>query len=117
MGMEISKLGSVLKNLQGYLECNAVRDGKANAILRFNGTSFRNNYRLADIINMDLQYYGVKVGTTDTSTLRSLGLDLNPNDTEDELNRILENKEITSGDEKLNVYDIILAGVFNDATN
>ena len=66
---------------------------------------------------MDLQYYGVKVGTTDTSTLRSLGLDLNPNDTEDELNRILENKEITSGDEKLNVYDIILAGVFNDATN
>lgn len=118
MGMEISKLGSVLKNLQGYLECNAVRDGKANAILRFNGTSFRNNYRLADIINMDLQYYGVKVGTINTSTLRSLGLDLNPIDTQDELNRILESKEVApGGDDKLNVYDIILAGVFNDAAN
>ena len=67
---------------------------------------------------MDLQYYGVKVGTTNTSTLRSLGLDLNPIDTQDELNRILESKEVApGGDDKLNVYDIILAGVFNDAAN
>lgn len=119
MGMEVSKFGSVLKSLQGYLECNAVKDGKASAILRFNSTSFRNNYRLADIINMDLQYYGVKVGTTDTSTLRSLGLDLTNNltNTQDELNRLLKSTDADPSGEKLDVYDIILAGVFNDATN
>lgn len=122
MGMEVSKFGSVLNNLQGYLECNAVKDGKTSAILRFNSTSFRNNYRLADIINMDLQYYGVKVGATDTSTLRSLGLDLTNShvDTQDELNSLLKSTGYTGaapGSEKLDVYDIILAGVFNDATN
>lgn len=118
MGMEVSKFGSVLKNLQGYLECNAIKDGKTSAILRFNSISFRNNYRLADIINMNLQYYGVKVGSTNTSTLRSLGLDLtNGSDTQDELNRLLKSTDTVSSDEKLDVYDIILAGVFNDAAN
>ena len=119
MGIEVSKFGSVLKNLQGYLECNAIKDGKTSAILRFNGLSFRNNYRLADIINMNLQYYGVKVGTTNTSTLRSLGLDLTSttNDPQDELNRLLKSGDASSGEEKLDVYDIILAGVFNDAAN
>lgn len=119
MGMEVSKFGSVLKNLQGYLECNAIKDGEASAILRFNTTSFRNNYRLADIINMNLQYYGVKVGTTDTSTLRSLGLDLtnSPTDIQDKLNSLFEDTETGSCGEKLDVYDIILAGVFNDAAN
>ena len=119
MGMEVSKFGSVLKNLQGYLECNAIKDGKTSAILRFNSISFRNNYRLADIINMNLQYYGVKVGSTNTSTLRSLGLDLTngSSDTQDELNRLLKSNDTVSSDEKLDVYDIILAGVFNDAAN
>lgn len=119
MGMEVSKFGSVLKNLQGYLECNAIKDGKTSAILRFNSISFRNNYRLADIINMNLQYYGVKVGSTNTSTLRSLGLDLTngSSDTQDELNRLLKSTDTVSSDEKLDVYDIILAGVFNDAAN
>lgn len=119
MGMEVSKFGSVLKSLQGYLECYAIKDGRTSAILRFNSTSFRNNYRLADIINMDLQYYGVKVGTTNTSTLRSLGLDLtnSTSDTQQELNRLLESADTVSSDEKLDVYDIILAGVFNNAAN
>ena len=68
---------------------------------------------------MDLQYYGVKVGTTDTSTLRSLGLDLTNNltNTQDELNRLLKSTDADPSGEKLDVYDIILAGVFNDATN
>jgi len=117
MGMEVSKFGSVLKNLQGYLECHAVKDGQVSAILRFNSMSFRNNYRLADIINMDLQYYGVKVGTTSSSTLRSLGLDLTNKQTDvrEEINNLLKSSDAVSGEKELDVYDIILAGVFNDA--
>lgn len=59
------------------------------------------------------------MGTTDTSTLRSLGLDLTNNltNTQDELNRLLKSTDADPSGEKLDVYDIILAGVFNDATN
>jgi hypothetical protein len=116
-GIELSKFGSVLKNLQGYLECHAVKDGEVNAILRFNSESFRNNYRLADIINMDLHYYGVKVGKTSASTMKSLGLDLTnkTSDPRNEINRLLESPHIDTSEKELDVYDIILAGVFDNA--
>lgn len=116
MSMDISKFGSVLRNLQGYLECHAVKEGEPTAILRFNSNSFRNNYKLADIINMDLNYYCVKVGTTSTSTLKSLGLDLTnqSKNTFDNIDKLLDSPDLKAGGDELEVYDIILAGVFNN---
>ena len=115
MGMEISKLGSVLKNLIGYLECYAIKDGKKAAILRFNSTTFRNNYHISDIVNMNLDYYAVEVGKAGTSGLSTLGLDLTrnkSNDVQQEINAKLETSSDERSADELVIYDIILAGVF-----
>lgn len=114
LDMDVSKFGSVLSKLQGYLEFNAIKEGEPRAILRFNGLSFRNNYKPADIINMDLVYYGVHVGTTNSSTLKSLGLDLTNKSPslQDQFDRMLETKEQKSHEDSLEVYDVIMAGVF-----
>lgn len=123
MGMDISKFGSVLKNLQGYLECSAIKDGEPDVILRFNSECFRNNYKLADIISMNLEYYCVKVGSTDKSTLSAMGLELTGNakdDKRDSFSEILnsssaENAQTKDSKNKArDVYDVILAGVFSD---
>lgn len=124
MGMDISKFGSVLKNLQGYLECSAVKDGEPNVMLRFNSNCFRNNYKLADIISMNLEYYCVKVGSTNTSTLSVLDLELTgaTKPKHDNFNAVLNDNrgmDDTILDEDTesrvrDVYDIILAGVFSN---
>ena len=115
MGMEISRFGSVLKNLIGYLESYAVKDGKRVAILRFNNTAFRNNYHISDIVNMNLDYYAVEVGRASASGLSTLGLDLTGNTSNDVQQEINERLEEPSGEyhaDELVIYDIILAGVF-----
>jgi hypothetical protein len=113
MGMDVSKLGSVLLDLHGYLECFAVK-GNDKVVLRFNHAAFRNEYRLTDILNMDLVYYAVKVGVSSSSSLVSLGLDFTKSNqnVQDKIEKVLEQVDNTEVKKELEVYDIILAGVF-----
>lgn len=104
ISVAINKINSTLKESKGYYEVLA-KKGSSKKIFRFNNKSFRNNYGLQDLQNMDLTFYGVKVGKM----------------REDYLNFAksiaAEETVITSVDEakikpkELEVYDIVLAGV------
>lgn len=65
-GIDISKFGEVMKETKGYYELKANEVDKQSKeriyILRLNAESFRNNYKLTDLLNMNLTYYGIKVG-------------------------------------------------------
>lgn len=64
---DISKLGDVMKETKGYYELIAnIREDQSKEenyyILRLNAGTFRNNYKLTDLLHMRLTYYGIKVG-------------------------------------------------------
>lgn len=66
-GIDMSKFGDVMKEAKGYyeLKANMIKNpsGEENYyILRLNAETFRNNYKLTDLLHMGLTYYGIKVG-------------------------------------------------------
>jgi hypothetical protein len=96
LNMDISKLSTTLNALQGYIECYA-RDKSGNiSIFRFNTKGFRNNYKLPDVLSMNLTSYGVNVGRSSGLSLNAIGFG---------------NKE-SAPTQEYDMYDIVLAGVF-----
>lgn len=109
--LSFSKLGGIFDSLQGYFECYAEKENNEKVVLRFNTKVFRNNYKLADVLNMDLSFYVVEVGSSYQSTLESIGLDFS---NDGNIKREVKNNEssIDKGpSEKIKVYDVVLAGV------
>lgn len=110
--ISIEKFDNAIKAGKGYYELVATKD-KESVILRFNINSFKNNYRIADLLKMDLSIYAIKVGSarkTDLNFNNELNLDVktkknNPSYTDE------KQKEEIKNNEKLEVYDVLLAGV------
>ena len=105
MNISLNKIDATLKNSKGYYEVLA-KKGKSKKIFRFNNMSFRNNYGLHDLINMDLVFYGVRVGKMDESKLDFSKFLSSGEEIITSLEEIVEHRE-----RKLEVFDIILAGV------
>ena len=105
-----NKIDEVILSTKGYFEFLAYKSGVIFAILRFNIDCFKNNYKFNDLIKMNLCYYGIKVGTT---TKESIKLENEIN----QYSRVLTEEEfdtsINRPDNKLPIYDIIIAGVRN----
>lgn len=110
--IDIKKLDELIDTVKGYYELVAEKFDKEkneNVILRFNSKGFKNNYKLSNLLNMNLMYYGVLVGE---STLKQYSV-------ENEFDFAV--KDITiedikgnnkSGDnDKVKIYDVFLAGV------
>lgn len=113
---DITKLDEVLEVTNGYYSFKAVEDKKTKFIFRFNINGLKNNYKLQDLIGMNLVYYGIKVGT---STLNEMDLENQLNKgTKKNKTPYFENDEKLQSeenrDEKLDIYDIIIAGVSNE---
>lgn len=105
--IDVSKLDEAFKNGKGYYEMLAQNTVK-RCILRFNISSFRNNYGIADLTKMDLTYYAVEVGKTEESNL-DIGKEFSM-----EQHSISSAFEVIDGEvtsRLLEVYDVILAGV------
>nr|WP_275887725.1 DUF6414 family protein [Enterococcus faecalis] len=90
---------------QGYYEMLAF-DDEALKVFRFNNNAFSNNYNVADLEQMNLSFWGFKVGTMDRSDL----------DFQQYMARKVNDEVLTSfhddrSKEILDVYDIVLAGV------
>ncbi len=65
--IDISKLDEAFKNGKGYYEMIAEKNTsecRKRCILRFNIQAFRNNYGIADLTKMNLNYFAIKVGET-----------------------------------------------------
>ncbi len=111
--IDMEKLNDALLGERGYYAMLLLSEIEPTCVLRFNITSFKNNYNLADLSKMKLIFYGVKVGVCKYEQLaiekefeiKPLKSNINPED-------ILDGdrpQEVSYNE--LGVYDIVLAGV------
>lgn len=113
--ISIDKLDSTIKNAKGYFEFLGTNSEKS-IILRFNNSSFKNNYRASDLSRMNLVVYAVQVGE---STLEELNINRELNVdaaiTQDDPDYIEEPLQAREPDAvsaiRMKMYDVILAGV------
>lgn len=115
----VEKLDNALRSAKGYYEFIGTK-GKSKVVLRFNINSLKNNYKINDLLKMNLSIYAIKVGTTTLEQLnvnKELDIDFyntvkdNPNYHSDEQKP--QNQE-NSKSKSLDVYDVLLAGVEAD---
>ncbi|QGX45252.1 DUF6414 family protein [Streptococcus equinus] len=111
----VEKLENALKSAKGYYEFVGTK-GNSKVILRFNISSLRNNYKINDLLKMNLSIYAIKVGTSSLDQLNinnELDIDAssilpsNPEYKPEEDSEELEDDKT----KKIDVYDVLLAGV------
>ena len=112
----VEKLDNALKSAKGYYEFVGTK-GRSKVVLRFNINSLKNNYKINDLLKMNLSIYAIKVGTTTLAQLdvnQELDIDFysKPKDNPDYVASEVENTdESTDKNKRLDVYDVLLAGV------
>ena len=117
--ISIEKIDSAIRLAKGYFEFIGNCEGKKKVVFRFNIDAFKNNYKISDLLKMDLILYAVKVGKT-TIDKMAIVADINAiSSKQDDNNDKIDNpefgvdSEISSHDanQELTVYDVLLAGV------
>lgn len=112
----VEKLDNALKSAKGYYEFIGTK-GKSQVVMRFNINSLKNNYKINDLLKMNLSIYAIKVGTTTIEQLNvnnELDIDFanltkdNPDYVEEDV-VLEENLDVKK--KRLDVYDVLLAGV------
>ncbi|WP_198947141.1 MULTISPECIES: DUF6414 family protein [unclassified Corynebacterium] len=109
--LDFSRMDEVLASAKGYYEMIASRDDGEKCVLRFNLEAFRNNYGLPDLPRMNLEYHGIRVGTTAEDSLDAESeLDPNTSKPKHTPSSILDGPKAQKTN-TLNVYDVLFAGV------
>lgn len=111
----IDKMENAIKSGKGYYEFIGEKD-PLRYVFRFNITSFKNNYRISDILKMDLTVYGIKVGKTTIKQLKinnELNFDSSFSVLKDNPSYIKQDNSNESEDDniELDIIDVLLAGV------
>ena len=111
-GFNIDKLNSVILDKHGYYQMLLGHPNKIESILRFNISSFKNNYNLSDIPKMNLNYFAVKVGRCSKEDLTfESEFDVTIKKTRLTGEDIVNGKSVEEKGDFLDIYDVILAGV------
>ena len=111
--VDITKIDEVLKETKGYYEFLAT-NGKEQVIIRFNISSFKNNYKINNILGMNLLLYGVNVGSAEKDDF-SIEKEFEQNESKEiTADEILEVTSKAPEHKKLKIYDIVLAGVAHE---
>jgi hypothetical protein len=113
--ISIDKLDSTIKSAKGYFEYIGRKEND-QVILRFNNSSFKNNYKVSDLSRMDLIIYAVLVGKSSIAELDiDYELHIPPSITQDNPEYtesfVQDQGRSTTLDNKMNMYDVLLAGV------
>jgi len=114
----IEKIDNTIKSAKGYYDFVG-DNGKEKVIFRFNIIAFKNNYKVTDLLKMDISLYAVKVGMSSIDKLDlNSELDINSMYTYKD-NPTYHKEDKTEKDKDANtplpVYDVLLAGVeFDD---
>lgn len=112
----IEKIDNTMKSAKGYYEFIG-KKGKEPVIFRFNIKSFKNNYKVTDLLKMDICIYAIKVGKTTIDKLNfNSEFDIDPSmNAKDNPSYVETTSDIVSEDidikKPLDVYDVLLAGV------
>lgn len=110
-GIDLTVIDKVLTNVKGYIEVIA-NIKKDKVVLRFNNNTFRDNYKLSDILKMNLDVYAVKVGCINENKLNLIN-EVNFSGNVVTANEIL-GKTSNNENNKIDVYDVVLAGVSDE---
>ncbi|MCY7990978.1 DUF6414 family protein [Bacillus haynesii] len=111
--IDLSILDEVMERAKGYYEMVGTNSEKTEeVVMRFNLSGLRNNYRLNDLIKMNITLYGVCVGKCKRSDLW-MENELRSSNQENDIDLLAEQDESTTptNDKELELYDILLAGV------
>lgn len=115
LSIDIVNMDDSIKLAKGYFEFEGIVENNS-VILRFNIESFKNNYKISDLLKMDLTIYAVPVGKVERKNISIVS----------EINAATANEEVsydnpTYGEDGvdeevtprdlLTVYDVLLAGV------
>lgn len=110
----IDRLDSTLKNAKGYYEFIGTSNTN-KVIFRFNIDSFKNNYKVTDLLKMNVSIYAIKVGECSLSELNvNNEFEIQTNYTNIDNPDYEEKKEVDkerNQESKLEVFDVLLAGV------
>lgn len=113
--ISVDKLENTMKSAKGYYEFVGKKDDET-VIFRFNIKSFKNNYKVTDLLRMDITLYAIKVGKSSLNKLNfNSELDIDPTTMvrdNPSYDGDTGNDDITEDlDKELDVYDVLLAGV------
>ena len=109
--IDITKIEEAIEKGRGYYDFIANYENK-EIVLRFNRTSFRNNYTMSDLPKMQLTYYGIHVGQIDKSDLQvQREFEFGTSTVSSRANYAEGTIGVSDSMTKLDVYDIVLAGV------
>ena len=116
MPIDMEKLNEAILGERGYYDMLLKAEKKRKSVLRFNFKAFKNNYNLVDLSKMKLTYFGIKVGTCGENHLSiDKEFEFQPLEKKTTAEEIVEGeKSVDEGEEKLDVYDIVLAGVVRE---
>ena len=112
------KIDNTIKSAKGYYEFLGTKEDNEEKpkIFRFNMKSFRNNYKPTDLLKMNLSIYAIKVGES-TKDMLNFSSEFNVNNvvadnpSYEEVTIDIQENEINDQEQKLDVYDVLLAGV------
>lgn len=110
----IDKLDNALRHAKGYYEFVGTK-ARSRVIFRFNINSFRNGYKISDLLKMDFSIYAIKVGRSSIESLnvnKELGVNVSvvPRDNPS-YEGVSENESVAVNNQMLDVFDVLLAGV------
>lgn len=112
----VEKLDNTMKSAKGYYEFLGKKD-KETVVFRFNIKSFKNNYKVTDLLKMNISIYAIKVGCTTIDKL-NFNSELNIDETSilKDNPTYVKNEKKQKADEDdttkiLEVYDVLLSGV------
>ena len=115
--ISIEKLDNTIRSAKGYYEFIGSNDKGEPVIFRFNINSFKNNYKVTDLLKMDVSIFAIKVGTSSIGEL-DINNELKLNTLSMKKDNPTYQKEVSKDeadksylDKKMDVYDALLAGV------
>lgn len=114
LSIDIVKMDESIKLAKGYFEFEGISND-VSVILRFNIDSFKNNYKISDLLKMNLTIYAVPVGKINRKNI-SIVSEIDAV-TSNEAASTYDNPQYGDKDQDeipediLPVYDVLLAGV------
>jgi len=126
--IDFGEFENSIRMAKGYYEFigeNSADGEPSKIVLRFNIDTFKNNYRVSDLLMMDLMLFAIKVGKTtfekisiEGAIIESLTTSgknkttVSPDYVEEVLDSEPSNKEVPDNEHlEMDVYDVILAGI------
>lgn len=111
--LNVQLMDEAIQKGKGYYELILTDSENKTKVLRFNLKSFKNSYSLTDLVKMELTYHAVKVGSIDLNDLE-IEREFSFSDQTYVDGTELAHENGKSKSNKVDVFDVILAGVEND---